>query len=430
MAEPKHIVIKHKSAAGRTAAGAPKVIHARPAVPPVMRKRKPRGKAIAVGVILVLLAIGAVLGLLHVYEQQQREVRLDALALQEVKTSTESLYDGASADIDKMQALLAQADERVARVTAITGFVTNAVGTGSADAAVAPPPHHAALVGIAREVAASRNAVDSLLIQVQECRPTLDAKRAAVQRAQRRVVAAAALAEIETQLAFIENALGEARTIVESMDPQLVEAESLRQEEIRLRQARAEAERRQREAEALQRLTESEFRKATDLLARSKEPISRLAFSEALAPMETALAGFKTASGKALLALPVERLQRLQALKSNLIDCLNATPYRWGWGMTAADSQDVTGADESGVKITRGEVAWKDVPLPQLLKLIDYLGKTARRRSSERATDMIATAILLDERGMREQACERVREAIAINRLLADDARRLLPDCK
>lgn len=158
--------------------------------------------------------------------------------------------------------------------------------------------------------------------------------------------------------------------------------------------------------------------------------MSRLAFSEALAPMETALAGFKTGSGKDLLVLPVDRLQRLQALKSNLIDCLNATPYQWGWGMTAADSQDVTGADESGVKITRGEVAWKDVPHPQLMKLIDYLGKTARRRSSERAADMIATAILLNERGMHEQACERVREAIAINRLLADDARRLLPDCK
>ena len=224
MAESKHIVIKHKSAAGRTAAGAPKVIHARPAVPPVMRKRKPRGKAIAVGVILVLLAIGAVLGLLHVYEQQQREVRLDALALQEVKTSTESLYDGASADIDKMQALLAQADERVARVTAITGFVTNAVGAGSADSAVASPPHHVALLGIAREVAANRNAVDSLQIQVQECRPTLDSKRDEVRKAMRRVVAAAALAEIETQLAFIENALVEARTIVETMDTQLVDA--------------------------------------------------------------------------------------------------------------------------------------------------------------------------------------------------------------
>lgn len=430
MTESKHIVIKHKATPGSAGSGQPKIVHTRPNVPPVLRKRKSKGSAIAVGIVCALVALGAGGLLLNVYKQQQREVRLEAMAVQEMRAKVESLYASLPASIAKMDDCLDQAEKRVEGVDALVGFVTNAVDGTSSGTADAAPAHHAALAGIVREVAADRDTVATLREQFMERQPTLDAKRDDVLKTQTRAVAAAAVAEIEVQLKANDVLLGEARDVLQRMEAKEAEAGRLKEEEIRMREARAEAERLRLEAEDLQRRTESEVAKAAELLKLSKDPTIRYAFSEALEPMAAALAAATTEPGRAALVLPVERLQRLQAFKTHLINGLNKSPYRWGWGMTAADSQDITGADEAGVKVTRGAVAWRDVPLSQLMKIIDHLGKTERRLSSERAEDCIATAILLEEMDMKEAACERVREAIAINQIIGADARRLLPGCK
>ncbi len=430
MTEPKHIVIKRKASPGSAGAGHPKVLHTHPTVPPVLRKRKSRGSAIAIGVVMALVVLVGGWLLLNVYKQQQREVRMEAFALQEVKRKSESLHGRLPGQVTRMDAFLDLADKLVAGVETITDFVTNTVADASADTADAASPHHAALMEIRREIAASRAAVGGLQEQMMDWQPTLDAKRDAVLKAHNSRIAAAAVVEIQKHLQTIDDLLGEARVIVTQMEAKAAEADGLKGKEIRLREDHAEAQRRQREAEDLLRRTESEVRQAAVLVNQSKPSIRRYAFGEALASLETALAGFTTAPGREALALQVERLQRLRSLKTHLIDWLNKSPYRWGWGTSAADSQDITGADETGVKITRGLVEWKDVPIPQLMKIIDHIGKTGRRLSSERAEDHIALAILLEEFGMKDQACERVREAIAINRILADDARRLLPDCK
>lgn len=426
----KRIVIKRKrSSDSSRGAAPPKVVYTRPTVPSV-RKRKSRGPSIVVGVVCALVALGAIWLLLNTYTQQQREVRIEELAIQALKIETEALYGRLPEVAAMMDGILDQADQRVEGVGAIMVFVTNTAAGSSVDAADAAPPHQAELMGIAREVAASRDSIYALQAQMLDRQPTLDRRRGEVMKAYRRVVAAAALAEIEKDIQTIDELLVEARDVVRQMDIKTAEAESIKEEEIRLREARAEAERRQHEAEALQRRIEDEIRQAAELVKLSKVSIRRFAFREALEPMENALAAFTTAPGRRALELPVERVQRLQSLKTHLIDGLNKSPFRWGWGTTAADSQDITGADEAGVKITTGHVEWKDVPIARLMKIIDHVGKTGRRLSSERASDNIDTAILLDEFGMKDQACERVREAIAINRHLAEDARRLLPDCK
>ncbi len=430
MTESRHIVIKHKATPGSAGSGQPKIVHTRPTVPPVLRKRKSKGSAMAVGVVCALVALGAGGLLLNVYKQQQREVRLEAMAVQELRAKVESLYGSLPGNIARMDGYLDQAEKRVEGVDALAGFVTNAVASGSSGTAAAAPAHHAALTGIVREVAADRDTVATLREQFMERQPTLDAKRGDVLKTQTRAVAAAAVADIEVQLQANDVLLGEARDVLQRMEAKEAEAGRLKEEEIRMRAARAEAERLQREAEDLQRRTESEVAKAAELVKLSKKQILRYAFGEALEPMVAALAAFTTEPGRAALVLPVERLQRLQAFKTHLVNGLNKSPYRWGWGLTAADSQDITGADETGVKVTRGAVEWKHVPIAQLMKIIAHLGKTERRLSSERAEDCIATAILLEELGMKDAACERVREAIAINPIIGADARRLLPGCK
>jgi len=430
MTESKHIVIKHKASPGSGGAGRPKIVHTRPTVPPVLRKRKSRGTAMAVGIVCALVALGAGGLLLNVYKQQQREVRLEAMAVQELRSKVESLYGSLPGTIARMDGYLDQAEKRVEGVDVLAGFVTNNAASGSSGTADAAPAHHAALAGIVREIVADRDTVATLREQFMERQPTLDEKRDDVLKTQTRAVAAAAVAEIEVQLNAIDGLLAEARDVLQRMEAKEAEAGRLKEEEIRMREARAEAERLQREAEDLQRRTVSEVGKAAELVKLSKEPILRYAFGEALEPMAAALAASTTEPGRAALVLPVERLQRLQAFKTHLINGLNKSPYPWGWGMTAADSQDITGADETSVKVTRGTVEWKKVPLPQLMKIIDHLGKTERRLSSERAEDCIATAILLEELGLKDKACECVRAAIEINQIIGADARRLLPDCK
>lgn len=432
MTESRNIVIKRKGVpgGGGTSPGRPKAIKTHPAGPPVQRKRKSRGPAIAIGAVCALMALGAGGLLLNVYKQQQRQVRLETMALQDLRAKVESLYASLPSSIAKMDGYLDQAEKRVEGVDALAGFVTNAAAGASSGAADTAPARHAALTAIVREVAADRDTVATLREQFMDRQSILDSDRDAVLKAQRRVVAAAAVAEIELQFQANEVLFGEARDALQRMEAKEAEAARIKVEEIRMREARAETERLRLEAEDLQRRTESEVAKAAELLKLSKEPTVRYAFSEALDPMAAALAAATTEPGRAALVLPVERLQRLLAFKTHLVNGLNKSPYRWGWGMTAADSQDITGADEIGVKITRGAVEWKAVPIPQLMKIIDHLGKTERRLSSERAEDCIATAILLEELGMKEAACERVREAIAINQIIGADARRLLPGCK
>jgi len=426
MTESKHIVIKHTAASsGLHGAAHPKVVHTRPAVPPVLRKQKSRGPAIAIGVVCGVVALGVGAVMLNVYKQHQREARQETLALLAQQAKAESLCGRLPSDVAKMEGFLDQADRLVAVVDEVVRFVA-----GSADDQGAAGAGHAELMQMAKGVAANRETMDVLLVRLLDWLPILDVKRAEALKAQRHVVAAAAVVAIESHLRSVDDLISEAGGVLQQMEAQAAGAGRLREAEIRSRAARAEAESRQREAQDLQRRTEKELRQSADLYALAKVSIRRYAFDEALAAMENALAGFTTAPGREALALPVERVRRLQALKTHLITCLNNSPYRWGWGMTAAENQDILGADETGVKIARGVVAWEAVPVPQLIKIIEYLGKTGRRRSSELAEDGIATAILLDELGLKAQACERVRAAIGINRLLSDDARRLLPDCQ
>jgi hypothetical protein len=431
MSEPKHIVIKHKTSRGAAGAAHPKTVHTRPTVPPVLRKKKSKAPAIAIGVIMALVVLAGGWLLLNAYKTQQREALIEAMALLELKKQAATLHGRLPGTFEKMDGFLDQAGKVADGVAMITGFVTNRADDAAAGAATAAvPPHHAALAAIGRDLADSREALVGLRIQMMDWQAMLETKHDAVLKAYSRAIAAPAVVEIEKHLQAIEDLLGEARARIRQMEAKASEAEGIKAEEIRLRAAHAEAQRRQREAEALQRLTESEVRQAAALVSQSKASIPAFAFAEALVPLENAQAGFTTAPGREALAVPVERLKRLQSLKTQLINGLNKSPYRWGWGTTAADSQDITGANETGLKITKGIVPWKDVPIPQLMKIIDHLGKTERRLSSERGEDTIALAILLDELGMKTQASERVRDAITINRYMADAARRLLPDCR
>ena len=212
MAESKHIVIKHKAA--QRGAERPKIVHTRPATPPVLRKQKSKGSAIAVGVVGTLVVLGAGWLLLNVYKQQQREVRLEELALQELRMKAESMYGRLQEDVTRIDGYLDQADQLVAGVETIVGFVTNTAASDSVDAADSAPPHDAALIEIARNVAAGRETIYAIHGQMMDRQPTLDTKLAVALKAQRRVVASAAVTEIEKHLKAIDELLVEAQEAV------------------------------------------------------------------------------------------------------------------------------------------------------------------------------------------------------------------------
>lgn len=310
------------------------------------------------------------------------------------------------------------------------------VGRRTAPGAEASPAdrgdssRHQGLLDLAGKVAADVGRLDLQRSQLMELQPGADERYSEAMHAKVLPVVAAAVIALDTQVQTASNLVEEAIGILKEIETFALDARKMQEEEVRIREARAEASRLQREADELRERTAKEVQRAESMGTFVKDPISRFAFAEALAAVEQVLPELTTDAGREALSFPLERVRRLQRLKTRLIDRLNNKPFRWGWGTTASSSQDILGADENGIRIPTGAVAWADISTAQMQKIIKYLANDETLRASDKADDSFAAALLFDEQGKKYEAGKELENALLMNNLLRNEARRLLPDYK
>jgi hypothetical protein len=111
------------------------------------------------------------------------------------------------------------------------------------------------------------------------------------------------------------------------------------------------------------------------------------------------MARLKTPEAGAAARPIVERARRLQDLKAFLIESINAHPFRWGWSKGRNASEDITGADDEGIKIRTGSVPWTRINSTQFMKILEHYLEGAGLRPQVNARRYLAMALLMEERG-------------------------------
>jgi hypothetical protein len=200
--------------------------------------------------------------------------------------------------------------------------------------------------------------------------------------------------------------------------------------------SRADQERRQREeeeqrkqAEALAPATKEEIGQAEGLHVEHIGKVKPHAFDEALKALEAKQADFKTDGGKAAFKVVVERFQRMEALRTFLIEQLNAHPFSWGW-IQSRSQEDVLGADAQGIKLKSSVVPWNQVTTQQMLHFIRKYVPNRDLPVRVQADMNLAAAIYCFELGGTDAAIKFADRAIELRPNVEEDVKRMLPNLR
>ncbi len=296
--------------------------------------------------------------------------------------------------------------------------------------AVPAPPPEASGTEIVR---LARN-IESLAVEIREQGAAIETARAEAEstgndamRARTSAEAAASEAKLRDQVASAENKAGQAAAALDQVRMAAARVLELRSAEERARKQSEEEALRQKAAEDHAALVESEKARAAELHKGALPLIEKYDFAQARSEMETALAAMRTDPGRAALGPIVERYRKLETTKEALIRLLNEKPFRWGWG-TGATATDVRGADADSVDAAGKRVPWAEVSLAQMVKLLEHYQSDTTERLRVRADLALATAILLDENGRKEEALEHVKRARQLGEYGTAEVARTLPD--
>ena len=145
---------------------------------------------------------------------------------------------------------------------------------------------------------------------------------------------------------------------------------------------REEERKREQEEEAHRRLVEMEVQRTEGVRQANMPYVKSHDYARALRAAKRTTSSYTSEEGKESLAILVERYERLIALKTFLIEQLNAEPFPWGYGH-GAGARDVQGADERNIHLRNSKVPWTDVVAPQMLKFVDHC--VGRRSVATRA---------------------------------------------
>ena len=229
-------------------------------------------------------------------------------------------------------------------------------------------------------------------------------------------------------------ALKEAAATLEKVEDIRREIERQREEERKAAEA-AEAARLAQEERVLKEQqykeqVKKEMGMAEAAHAKSRILLKQHSYQEALDALEGQLKTYETEEGKEVMGILIERCTRLKGLKDFVVERLNTSPFRWGWGLNAATAMDVIGADNRGVKLKGRTVDWSQVSAGQMLKFIDhYLKPPESKKLSLKAlaSQSMAAAIFCYENNRTAQQAAFTQSTVELFPRYGDDLRRLIP---
>lgn len=239
-------------------------------------------------------------------------------------------------------------------------------------------------------------------------------------------VAAPIVAALKEEAGFAEAKIMDANSLIEDMQRIETDLLQLQRQAERERLAREEAEQAQRAAEQHKALVRSEKERIKGTHENTKPLIKKYDFSAALETVDLLMSNLETEEAREVLGVIKERYELLQGFKEYLTEQINARPYRWGW-VQDVGQMDVLKADAEGIKTTKRNVAWEEIQLPQLLRILNfYIGQTDAR-TRDQGDGCLAAAILCYETGNTEFMDRYRDKALHYAPYLADKAQRLLP---
>ncbi|MFC1463171.1 hypothetical protein ACFLQU_06185, partial [Verrucomicrobiota bacterium] len=229
-------------------------------------------------------------------------------------------------------------------------------------------------------------------------------------------------------------ALKEAEATLEKVEDMRKEIERQREEARRAEEAAAAAtlaeEQRVLKEQQHKELAKKEMGMAEAAHAESLILLKQHSYKEAVDALEGQLKGYETEEGKEVMGILIERCTRLQGLKDFVIERLNASPYRWGWGLNSATAMDVIGADNLGVKLKGKTVDWSQVSSLQMLKFVDrYLKPPESKKLSLKvlAGQNMAAAIFCYENKRPAKRAGYAQKTAELFPRYGEDLRRLIP---
>lgn len=231
-----------------------------------------------------------------------------------------------------------------------------------------------------------------------------------------------------------------ARATVEKMGPATKKVEELKTKAIK------EEERRKKEKEEADRLAAEEKAKAQAIedhkkLVENEKKLADTAhqnvadlfkqckYKEAADKLQKDMSDYKTEEGKSALKAYVDRFTRLAKFKEYLTKQLNEDLFKWGFGNTLANSIDIAGADETGVKLKTKTVPWADISNEQWKRFFKRYIDDAKGLQQRVAGDgKMAAAIYHAETGNMQLAGDYARAAVDTVPSLQSEVKRLLPE--
>ncbi|MCK5849829.1 MAG: hypothetical protein KAH23_02855 [Kiritimatiellae bacterium] len=234
---------------------------------------------------------------------------------------------------------------------------------------------------------------DKVLAQVERAnRASENAQKWSVAAKNATTWAAAAnnVAKLDEELGVMREAEIEAQDALKKAKGFFDKVENLKTtvQEERQAERRATAE-----IEAAQVAEENRLKKEKDYQAKTEQEIGSVraahieikvlleqhSYKEAYDSLKDKLVGCETEKGKEKMQVLVDRCKLLMNMKIYIIEKINASPYRWGWGV-GVSAMDVVGADNKGIKLQRKRIEWSGVSTSQMIKFASHYLKAPEIR--------------------------------------------------
>jgi len=198
--------------------------------------------------------------------------------------------------------------------------------------------------------------------------------------------------------------------VVEMAKSHTAEAAALEKAKLEAEKQKAEYERKQREQEEMQKLAETEREQIKVDRAEMSILFRENDFKAIISSLEDKLSGYQTVDGKKEMKVVIDRYKEIAAMKKEIISCINAHPFYWGWGH-GASARDIIKASERGItlKDSKAIYPWKSVGIRQMLKFIDHYVDSRDTRITSKAQMAIGAAVYCDEFGSSDELDDKAK---------------------
>lgn len=235
--------------------------------------------------------------------------------------------------------------------------------------------------------------------------------------------------------------LDEAKTLTPKVDALRVKFEQANERAKRdlEEKAKRDLEEKQKKLAVERRnaMIQSEVASAKAARTKAQMHMQQYTFGKAVEELKAERATYETDEGKEELRKSIDRYQLMNDLHRFLIDRLSSEPFGWGW-ISGRSAEDVTGADERGVKTKSRAYPWTEVSIRQYLHFFRHYADDRDLRAREAAGNYLAAAIFCMENvlgsdnvkmvdGARNLAREFVEHAKGLAPTIEQEVARLLP---